>query len=76
MFDRLGTLIARRWLFLLLFWALVVAVIYRAAPRWDDITHDGLPEGITELWVRFRHIGPHTRPTVTIGNIKLTAKDV
>jgi RND superfamily putative drug exporter len=53
MFDRLGTLIARRWVFLLLCWALVVAVIYRAAPRWDDITHDGdfayLPEGMTSV---------------------------
>lgn len=41
MFGRLGTIVSRRYLWVLLFWAVLVLVVRHAAPRWEDVTHDG-----------------------------------
>ncbi len=55
MFDRLGILISRYrlWLLVMLGWALLVAWLQWNAPRWEDITHDGdfayLPEQMTSV---------------------------
>lgn len=52
-FDRLGSFIARRWLWVLVFWVLAAVGIDLVAPRWDQITHDGdfayLPERMTSV---------------------------
>jgi RND superfamily putative drug exporter len=41
MFDRLGSLIARRWGWLLIGWAGLAVLVLMAAPSWDDVTCDG-----------------------------------
>ena len=41
MFARLGNLVARHWFVVVLIWIIVVVCVRLAAPRWDDITHDG-----------------------------------
>ncbi len=53
MSARLGTAVSRRWGWVLLFWAILVAGIHWVAPRWDEVTHDGdfayLPEQMTSV---------------------------
>ncbi len=53
MFDRLGTFIARHWLWVLLGWATAAALCVWFAPRWDDVTRDGdfayLPAAMTSV---------------------------
>jgi RND superfamily putative drug exporter len=53
MFDRLGNLVSRRWLIVILVWGLVVAILQWAAPRWWDVTQDGdlafLPDGMPSV---------------------------
>lgn len=41
MFDILGTLVARRWIAVLVGWAVVAGLIHAVAPRWDDVAYDG-----------------------------------
>ncbi|MBN1590212.1 MAG: MMPL family transporter [Pirellulales bacterium] len=52
-FERLGNLVAYHWRPVLLIWVLVVAGVHLAAPRWDDVTHDGdfayLPDEMTSV---------------------------
>jgi len=52
-FDRLGAIVSRRWMLVLLLWAAAVCVIHQVAPRWNDITHDGdfayLPDRMTSV---------------------------
>lgn len=53
MFDRLGAVVSRRWLWILLFWAVLIAGVYQLAPRWEDVTRDGdfayLPPEMTSV---------------------------
>ncbi len=50
-FDRLGAVVSRHWILVLLAWAALMVGIDRLAPRWDQITHDGdfayLPDRMT-----------------------------
>lgn len=41
MYERLGRLIARHWLLVIVCWIALVAVARWAAPDWDSITYDG-----------------------------------
>lgn len=41
MFERLGEWICRWWYLVLLFWAVLLAVLELTAPNWDDVTRDG-----------------------------------
>ena len=41
MFVRLGNLVSQHWIIVILFWIVVVICVRVAAPRWEDITHDG-----------------------------------
>ena len=53
MYDRLGALVSRRWLWVLLGWVGVALAAQFLAPRWDNVTRDGdfayLPEGMTSV---------------------------
>ncbi len=53
MFDRVGAIITRRWLGVLLAWTALAGLIQAFAPRWDDVTRDGdfayLPESMTSV---------------------------
>ncbi len=53
MFDRLGSIVSKRWAVVLLCWALLVAGVRYLAPRWEDVTHDGdfayLPAKMTSV---------------------------
>jgi len=53
MFDRLAALVSRHWVLVMLAWAVLVVMIPRLAPRWDDVTKDGdfayLPEAMTSV---------------------------
>lgn len=52
-FERLGKLVTRRWIVVLLAWIALVAIVHQGAPRWDDVTHDGdfayLPDRMTSV---------------------------
>ncbi len=41
MFDKLGDLVSRNWLLIILLWLIALAGIRATAPAWDSITHDG-----------------------------------
>ncbi len=41
MFSSLSKFVSRRWPLVILFWVLLAVGIRVAAPRWDDVTHDG-----------------------------------
>ncbi len=41
MFDRLGLLVSRNWVFVLLGWVVLALGIHWLAPAWDDVTRDG-----------------------------------
>lgn len=41
MFGSLGTIVSRRWLWVLLGWAVLVLVVRHTEPRWEDVTCDG-----------------------------------
>src|SRR5687768_1133789 len=41
MFHRLGNLIARNWIAIVLAWFALAVGLGLVAPRWNDITHDG-----------------------------------
>lgn len=41
MFEKLGRFIARRWIVVILFWVVLVVGVRMAAPRWEEVTHDG-----------------------------------
>ena len=41
MFEKLGRFIARRWIVVILFWVVLVVGVRIAAPRWEEVTHDG-----------------------------------
>jgi len=41
MFHHLGALVSRFWLPVIVGWLLLVVALRMAAPRWDDVTHDG-----------------------------------
>lgn len=39
--ERLGKLVTRHWVVVLLVWVAIVAAAHYWAPRWEDVTHDG-----------------------------------
>ena len=41
MFDRLGQVVTRHWLLVILVWIIVALALKQFAPRWDDVTYDG-----------------------------------
>ena len=53
MFDRLGSLVSRFWLWVLLGWVGLGLLAHFRAPRWDDVTRDGdfayLPDWMTSV---------------------------
>jgi putative drug exporter of the RND superfamily len=53
MLHRLGALIARHWVLVILFWIALTAGVKWVAPQWDKVTHDGdlayLPARMTSV---------------------------
>src|SRR5687768_1710529 len=53
MFARLGNLVTRHWLPVILAWVALAVVLRLLAPKWDAIAHDGnmayLPAGMTSV---------------------------
>lgn len=53
MFQRLGAVVSRHWLAVLVVWAAVAVGVDLLAPRWDDVTQDGdfayLPDEMTSV---------------------------
>jgi len=53
MFARLGSLVSRHWLLIILGWLVLVVTLRSIAPRWDDVTHDGdlayLPDRVPSM---------------------------
>lgn len=53
MYDRLGSFVSRRWLWVLVGWAGLGLAAHFLAPRWDDVTRDGdfayLPNWMTSV---------------------------
>ena len=51
--ERLGKLVTRHWIVVLLGWLALVVVVHHFAPRWDDVTRDGdfayLPDRMTSV---------------------------
>ena len=41
MYGWLGDFVARRWPWVIALWVLIAVGLNRAAPRWEDVTHDG-----------------------------------
>ena len=41
MFSRLGSLVSKYWLVVIVAWIAALIVVRLVAPNWDDITHDG-----------------------------------
>ncbi len=41
MFRQLGKFVSGFWWLLIVAWVLVAALLFRLAPKWDDVTHDG-----------------------------------
>lgn len=41
MFQRLGEIVSRYWLVTIVIWIVLVIVVRRNTPSWDDVTHDG-----------------------------------
>ena len=41
MFDRLGKLVARHWVVVIVGWIVLAAGLHAVAPRWNDVTNDG-----------------------------------
>ncbi|NUQ61754.1 MAG: MMPL family transporter [Pirellulales bacterium] len=52
-FDRLGQVVSRYWVAVLLGWAVLAIAVHGVAPRWDDVTRDGdfayLPSQMTSV---------------------------
>jgi len=67
MFSRLGILVSRHWLTVIVIWVLVVALLRWVSPAWDDVTRDGdlaylpneMPSVVGERWLTDAF--PHTR---------------
>ena len=53
MFARLGHVISKHWLLVIVAWIVVLIVADRVAPSWDQVTHDGdfayLPTGMPSV---------------------------
>src|SRR5688572_26212278 len=53
MFYRLGEFVARRWLWVIVAWVVVLVALRYSVPRWDDVTLDGdleyLPREMTSV---------------------------
>lgn len=53
MFARLGHVISKYWLWVIVTWIVVLIVVGRIAPPWDQVTHDGdfayLPAGMPSV---------------------------
>ena len=53
MFDRLGAIISRHWIAVILFWIFLCVVLQYAAPPWDSVANDGdlvyLPNRMTSV---------------------------
>ena len=41
MFARLGNLVSRHWVLVVLIWAVILVCVRAFAPNWDDVTYDG-----------------------------------
>ncbi len=41
MFARLGNLVSKHWVFVILAWVIILLTVRMSAPVWQDITHDG-----------------------------------
>ena len=41
MFARLGNLVSRHWVLVVLVWAVILVSVRAFAPNWDDVTYDG-----------------------------------
>ncbi len=41
MFTRLGKIVSRHWVLIILAWAVLLLGVRSTAPKWQDVTHDG-----------------------------------
>ena len=41
MFVKFAQFVSRHWVWVLVAWVVVPGLLYLAAPKWDEITHDG-----------------------------------
>ncbi len=59
MFVRLAHFVTRHWMLVVVIWLVAVAAVRIAAPRWDNVTHDGdfaylpanMPSVVGEQWM-------------------------